>query len=65
MVRKMCTQFEESVPLFIRRQQFFDTRRGWTESLHSYMIKLELQAMAANLDKINLHKVIVPQVDER
>ena len=58
MVLKLCTQFEESVPLFIRRQQFFDTRRGKTESLHSYMIKLELQAMAANLDKINLHELL-------
>ena len=58
MVRKLCTQFEESLPLFIRRQQLFDTRRGKTESLHSYMIKLELQAMSANLDKINLHELL-------
>ena len=58
MALKLCTQFEESVPLFIRRQQLFDTRRGKMESLHSYMIKLELQAMSANLDKINLHKLL-------
>ena len=49
MVDKLVSQFEVSLPLFNRRQQFFDTKRGKNESLHSYMIKMECQGLSSKI----------------
>ena len=59
MIDKLCAEFEESLPLFNRRQQFFNTRRGKNESLYTYMVKLQLSAMAAKLDTLTLDDQLV------
>ena len=58
MVDKLVSQFEVSLPLFNRRQQFFDTKRGKNESLHSYMIKMERQGLSSKIQDMNLHKYL-------
>ena len=55
MIDKLCAEFEHSLPLFNRRQHFFDMR-GKSEALYTYMIKLQLQAMAAKLDTLTLDR---------
>ena len=54
MIDKLCAVFEWSLPLFNLRQQYFDMKRGKSEALYTYMIKLQLQAMAAKLDTLSL-----------
>ena len=58
MVDKLVSQFEVSLPLFNRRQQFFDTKRGKNESLHSYMIKMERQGFSSKIQDMNLHEYL-------
>ena len=58
MVDKLVSQFEVSLPLFNRRQQFFDTKQGKNESLHSYMIKMERQGFSSKIQDMNLHKYL-------
>ena len=58
MVDKLVSQFEVSLPLFNRRQQFFDTKRGKNESLHSYMIKMERQGLSSKIQDMNLHEYL-------
>ena len=55
MIDKLVSQFEVSLPLFNRRQQFFDTKRGKSESLHSYMIKMERQGLSSKIQDMG-HK---------
>ena len=54
MIDKLCAEFEQSLPLFNCRQQFFNMKRGKSKSLYTYMIKLQLQAMTAKLDSLTL-----------
>ena len=58
MINKLCSQFEDSLPLFIRRQQFFDQRRGKNESLHSYIIKMECHRLSAKLNDMGMHEIL-------
>ena len=58
MIDTLCSQLEDSLPLFIRRQQFFDQRRGENKSLHSYMIKMECQGLSAKLNDMGVHKIL-------
>ena len=59
MINKLCAEFEESLPLFNRRQQFFDTKRGKNESVYTFMVKLQLSAMAAKLDTLTLDEILM------
>ena len=65
MIAKLCTEFERSLPLFKRRQHFFDMKRGKSEPLYMYMLCLQMQAMAAKLDSITSGWPIDSQVDVR
>ena len=58
MIDKLVFQFEISLPLFNRRQQFFDQRRGKSKSLHSYMIKMEHQGLSAKIQDMGVHKML-------
>ena len=59
MIDKLSAEFEESLPLFNRRQQFFKTKWGKSESLYTYLVKLQLSAMAEKLDSLTLDNQLI------
>ena len=54
MIDKLCAEFESSLLLFNHRQHFFDMKRGKSEALYTYMIRLQMQAMAAKLGTLTI-----------